>query len=131
MINAEERLASIAWHPFLELTHYGRKSNRPYHVTLWFAAEGDSVYVVTGRSGRGWARNLRANLRAHVAIGGQHFKGRATPVTGNAERRRARALIEAKYWLARPLFCVSRLVVRLGLIADWGTRDGVFRIRLA
>jgi hypothetical protein len=43
--NALARLKAVAGRQTLTLTHYGRKSGKPYDVTIWFAVEGDKVYT--------------------------------------------------------------------------------------
>jgi hypothetical protein len=37
--NALARLKAVAGRQTLTLTHYGRKSGKPYDVTIWFAVE--------------------------------------------------------------------------------------------
>jgi hypothetical protein len=38
--NALARLKAVAGRQTLTLTHYGRKSGKPYDVTIWFAVGG-------------------------------------------------------------------------------------------
>jgi deazaflavin-dependent oxidoreductase (nitroreductase family) len=124
------RLERAAGIPFVQLTHYGFKTGRPYRTTLWFVADGDSIYVIAGSHSRGWARNLMARRHVNVELGAERFAGQATPVRIESEQRRVRRSFERKYWYARPLFCVNRALVTLGLIQQWGTEDTMFRIVL-
>jgi hypothetical protein len=52
-----ERLKRIAGRQTLRLTHYGRKSGKPYEVTIWFAVDGDRLYLLTANVTRQWVRN--------------------------------------------------------------------------
>ena len=36
-----ERLRQVGDRQTLRLTHYGRKSGRPYEVTIWYLLDGD------------------------------------------------------------------------------------------
>jgi hypothetical protein len=42
-----DRLAGAANVSTLRLTHYGRRSGKPYEVTIWFMVEGETVYLAT------------------------------------------------------------------------------------
>ena len=45
--NALRRLKRVAGRQTTTLTHYGRKSGKPYEVTIWFVLKGDKVYLGT------------------------------------------------------------------------------------
>lgn len=34
----------------LSLTHYGRKSRRPYEVAIWYLVNGDRMYLVSANA---------------------------------------------------------------------------------
>ena len=55
--NVAERLAHIAGKSTMRLTHHGRRSGKPYQVTIWFMAEGEVVYLVTAAVGN-YAKHL-------------------------------------------------------------------------
>ena len=55
-----DRLAAIASRSTCRLTHRGRKTGRPYQVTIWFVVDGDTVYLATANATRQWVRNVRA-----------------------------------------------------------------------
>jgi len=49
-----DRLAQVAHTSTLRLTHYGRRSGRPYKAIWFMSVEGEAVYLATGnRSCRG------------------------------------------------------------------------------
>jgi len=49
-----DRLAQVANASTLRLTHYGRRSGKPYEVTIWFMVEGETVYFATANRKRQW-----------------------------------------------------------------------------
>jgi deazaflavin-dependent oxidoreductase (nitroreductase family) len=53
----------------LRLTHYGRKSGKPYCVTLWFAVLDGRVCIGSLSRKRAWVRNVRALGRADLDFG--------------------------------------------------------------
>ena len=53
----------------LKLTHYGRKSGKPFDVTIWFTEIGGELWIGSLDEDRGWVRNLRATGRARVDFG--------------------------------------------------------------
>src|SRR3990170_604344 len=70
-----ERLARVGRKSTCRLTHYGRKSGRPYEVTIWFLVDGDTVYLTTMNMQRQWTRNVQANSRVLLRVGGETFAG--------------------------------------------------------
>src|ERR1700686_3367773 len=101
--NAVARLKAVAGRRTLTLTHYGRKSGKPYDVTIWFAVEDDKVYIGTANVNRQWVRNVRKTPRIRLAVGGEKFEGEAHFLAESTERERAMAAIRRKYWMYRPL----------------------------
>jgi deazaflavin-dependent oxidoreductase (nitroreductase family) len=120
-----ERLAAVANHSTCRLTHRGRKSGKPYEVTIWFVVDGDAVYLETANAKRQWVRNLTVHPEVALAIGGQTFTGSSEPVRDPAEARRVMDLVAAKYWYLRPFVAIARL---LGYDPK---PDASFRVRLA
>jgi deazaflavin-dependent oxidoreductase (nitroreductase family) len=68
--NMAARLNRVAGKRTLTLTHYGRKSGKPYNVTIWFAVEGDKVYIGTADASHQWVRNVQKTPRVRLSIGG-------------------------------------------------------------
>jgi deazaflavin-dependent oxidoreductase (nitroreductase family) len=85
------------------LTTTGRKSGLPREIEIWFAAVGDTIYLMNGGGERpagesDWVRNLRADPRARVRIAGTVYRGQARVVEFDSdEHDRARDLLVAKY----------------------------------
>ncbi|MFQ5898210.1 MAG: nitroreductase family deazaflavin-dependent oxidoreductase [Candidatus Methylomirabilia bacterium] len=113
-----DRLARVARKSTCRLTHYGRKSGRPYEVTIWFLVDGDTVYLTTMNMQRQWTRNVQAHPKVLLRIGGDAFSGDIEVVTDPAQMPRVVELLRKKYWLARPYLWLK------------GKPDGAFRVHL-
>ena len=92
-------LARWASEPFAYLTTVGRRSGRPHRIEIWFATRGGRMYLMSGgRDQADWVRNVRANPRVTVELGGEVHDGVARVLgPGEAEDQIARALLVAKY----------------------------------
>jgi deazaflavin-dependent oxidoreductase (nitroreductase family) len=93
----DERLAHER---FCHLTTIGRRTGAPRRIEIWFAAADgpDTVYLLAGgREHAGWVRNLRADPRAVVEIGGRRLAGVARVLGDDAEAATARRLVYEKY----------------------------------
>jgi deazaflavin-dependent oxidoreductase (nitroreductase family) len=76
----------------------GRTSGEPRAITIWFAAVGRTVYLLSGGGEAAhWVRNLRADPAVTVVVGETRIAGRARVVRGEAEDPVAREAIAAKY----------------------------------
>jgi deazaflavin-dependent oxidoreductase (nitroreductase family) len=90
--------AEFAGEPFCYLTTRGRMTGRPHRIEIWFALDGDSLYLLSGGRGRSdWVKNLRRTPAVSVELGSRVFAGRGRIVEDEAEDERARALVHAKY----------------------------------
>lgn len=97
-------LEALAREDFCYLTTIGRRTGRPHTVEMWFAVQGEAVYLLSGsRDGSDWVRNLRREPAVQVRIGraaAQRYRGRARVVDEAAEGGLdavARRLLAAKY----------------------------------
>ena len=92
-------LARWASEPYAYLTTIGRRTGRPHRIEIWFAAQDGRVYLLSGgRERADWVRNLQANPRVTVELGGETRAGAARVLrAGTAEDQRARELLVAKY----------------------------------
>jgi len=126
--NALARLKAEAGRQTLTLTHCGRKSGKPYDVTIWFAVEGDKVYIGTANVNRQWVRNVQKTPQIRLAVGGEAFEGEARFLAERAERERAMAAIRRKYWLYRPLIALGQVLTAIGVMRD---KSGAFEVTLA
>jgi len=55
----------------IRLTHYGRKSGKPYNVTIWFVVDGDNILIGTANVNRQWVRNVQNTPKVRLLIGGE------------------------------------------------------------
>jgi deazaflavin-dependent oxidoreductase (nitroreductase family) len=86
-----------------DLETIGRTSGLPRVVEIWFAAEGDRLYMLSGgRADANWVRNLQRTPRVRVRLGERWVDGTATVIEGRADDQRARELLAAKYQGWRP-----------------------------
>ena len=53
----------------LKLTHFGRKSGKPFGVTIWFVLIGGDLWIGSLDEDRNWVKNLRATGRARIDFG--------------------------------------------------------------
>jgi deazaflavin-dependent oxidoreductase (nitroreductase family) len=81
----------------------GRLTAEPRSVALWFAAVGDRVFMLASERERAhWVRNLVADPRVRLQIGGRTFEGEGRPIAMTDDDQIAREAIAAKYgtkWL--------------------------------
>lgn len=101
MSTVEERWGA---EPYCYLTTTGRRSGRPHEIEIWFAAVGDTIYLMNGAgedtpAGRAdWVRNLLADPAVRVRIQDEGFAGTARVVeTDGEEHERARDFLVGKY----------------------------------
>jgi len=125
--DALARLKRLAGKSTLILTHYGRKSGKPYEVKIWFVVDGDKVFIGTASVQRQWVRNVQKNLRIKLAVGGEKFEAVARFLDDPAERNRALAAMGRKYWMYSPVFALGTLLTAIGLMRN---RTGAFEVTL-
>jgi len=53
----------------IKLTHYGRKTGKPYTVTIWFVVMDGRVWIGSLSRKRSWVRNVRARGSADLDFG--------------------------------------------------------------
>lgn len=111
--NLATRLNRVAGARTLMLTHYGRKSGRPYKVKIWFVVDGDKVYIGTVDVSHQWIRNVQKNPRVRLSIARESFNGEARFLDSNVEHEHAMALLRRKYWLFRPVFALGRIFTHM------------------
>ncbi len=125
--NALARLNRLAGKSTLILTHYGRKSGKPYEVKIWFVVDGDKVFIGTANVEHQWVKNVQRNPRIKLSVGGEKFEAEARFLVDPAERDRALAAAGRKYWMYSPVFAIGKLLTAVGLMRN---RTGAFEVTL-
>jgi deazaflavin-dependent oxidoreductase (nitroreductase family) len=100
----------------LLLTHIGRKTGKPHEVTIWFAVDGDKLFIGTANVNRQWVRNVQKTPQVKFSIGGVIFRGTARFLSDRSLHERAMAAIRRKYWMFRPIIELGRFLSRIGLM---------------
>jgi deazaflavin-dependent oxidoreductase (nitroreductase family) len=113
-----DRLARASRKKTTTLTHYGRKSGKPYQVTIWFMVDGDHIDISTMKMQRQWVQNVLANPKVSLRVGDDVFNGRVTPITDEGDMKRVVALMKKKYPIALPYLWIKK------------KPDGAFRVDL-
>ena len=92
-------IASLRDEKFCYLTTIGRLSGQPREIEIWFNANVNTVYLLSGGRDRSdWVRNLMRQPRISLRIVCQEFKGSARVVDAQSEEDSlARALLVKKY----------------------------------
>lgn len=83
---------------FCHLTTFGRKTNRPREIEIWFATEGEALHMLSGARDRSdWVRNLMEEPKVRVRISDETFEGRARVIEDEDDDPLARDLLVEKY----------------------------------
>jgi deazaflavin-dependent oxidoreductase (nitroreductase family) len=53
----------------LKLTHFGRKSEKAYYVTIWFVEMEGDLWIGSVDGNKNWVRNLRATGKGAIDFG--------------------------------------------------------------
>jgi len=97
-MKAAELLAAHAGDSVCHLQTIGRSSGRPRTIEIWFATDGERIFLLSGGGDRAhWVRNLRANPAVRVRIGGRTIPARAAAIEGSGRDLAARQRLAAKY----------------------------------
>ena len=116
-----ERLRRAGDRQTLRLTHYGRKTGRPYEVTIWYLVDADKLYLVTFNRNRNWVRNAKSRPAISLRIGEEVFNGDVREITDPQEREKVRALMDRKYWFTIPILRLGQFLSAMGIIRDNST----------
>lgn len=81
------------------LTTTGRTSGQPREIEIWFGANGDTLYLLSGgRDKSHWVRNIGADPAVTVRIGDRRHPARGRVVGADTEEDAlARRLLLEKY----------------------------------
>ena len=114
-----ERLRQVGDRQTLRLTHYGRKTGRPYEVTIWYLVDDDRLYLVSAnRAAPNWVRNVKARPAISLRVGDEVFNGNVRLITDTQEREKVNGLVERKYWFVIPVLRLGRFLASMGIIRD-------------
>jgi deazaflavin-dependent oxidoreductase (nitroreductase family) len=90
--------AQFGGEQYCYLTTRGRVTGRPHRIEIWFAIDGDVLYMLSGGGERSdWVKNLRRTPAVGIEVGSGRFEVHARIVSDPAEDERARALVHDKY----------------------------------
>jgi deazaflavin-dependent oxidoreductase (nitroreductase family) len=120
-----QRLAKIASLHTIVLTHYGRKSGKPYDVTIWFVVEGDRMFLGTANKTRNWVRNIMVKPSVVVKAGGENFIATVSEIVDASMHDHVLNLVQRKYWYAAPIMMVGRMLQNCGILA---ANTGTFEV---
>jgi deazaflavin-dependent oxidoreductase (nitroreductase family) len=121
------RLRRVAGKKTTRLTHYGRRTGKPYEVTIWFVLDTDRLYIGTANVKRQWVKNVQKTPNIKMTISNEPFVGTARFLNDRVEHERAMAAIRRKYWIFRPIIEVGRILAAAGLMRD---NTGSFEITI-
>jgi deazaflavin-dependent oxidoreductase (nitroreductase family) len=97
-VTFRDALAAHADDGVCHLQTIGRVSGRPRTIEIWFATDGERVYMLAGGRHRAhWVRNLVADPQVRVRIGGVTLAGTARVIEGQQHEALARQLLATKY----------------------------------
>ena len=116
-----ERLRRAGDRQTLRLTHYGRKTGRPYEVTIWYMVDADKLYLATFNQNRNWVRNVKSRPAISLRIGEEVFNGDVREITDPQEREKVRALVDRKYWFTIPILRLGQFLSAIGITTDNST----------
>jgi deazaflavin-dependent oxidoreductase (nitroreductase family) len=113
-----QSLAKIAPLSTLTLTHYGRKSGKPYDVVIWFVIEGQRMFLGTANKSRNWVRNIMVKPNVIIKAGTETFNATVSEITEASQRDHVMTLVQRKYWYAMPFMVVGRMLQNMGIVKD-------------
>jgi deazaflavin-dependent oxidoreductase (nitroreductase family) len=97
-MSAADLLAAHAADSVCHLQTIGRSSARPRTIEIWFATDGERIYLLAGGRMRAhWVRNLLADPHVRLRIGGRTLDGLARVIEGEERDPIVRRLLAAKY----------------------------------
>ncbi len=91
-------LSKLAEEVFCYLTTTGRVSGRSHTIEIWFALNGQTLYMLSGgRDKSDWVKNALHTPAVQVKINNTMLSGQARLVNDNEEDALARKLVFEKY----------------------------------
>lgn len=104
------RLMGLTNEANCELTTFDRDTGAAHDVTMWFAANGNTLYMLADNSGEtDWVRNILSNPEVSIRIGNSTFAGMARVVVNHPqEEADIRQMLFDKYHDQRDTSDVSK-----------------------
>ena len=90
-------LSQFTQEEYCYLTTKGRVSKRPHEIEIWFGAQNNTLYLLSGSKTSDWVKNLRRDPAVRVRIANHTFTGTARVVQDQEEEQTARYLLAEKY----------------------------------
>jgi deazaflavin-dependent oxidoreductase (nitroreductase family) len=91
-------LQQLADEDFCYLTTTGRRTGRPHTIEIWFAIQGNTLYILSGgREKSDWVKNALQHPTVQFRIHETHFTGLARRVNDEQEDALARKIVYDKY----------------------------------
>ncbi len=82
---------------YLETT--GRVSGEPRETEIWFAVDGDRLFILSGGGlEKDWVKNFQRHPQVRFRVGEAWVSGTARVVTDPEEEARARRMVSGKYY---------------------------------
>ena len=98
MNNKQVNLVELKNEEYCYLTTTGRKSGNPHEIEIWFGAQGNSLYLLSGGGDDSdWVKNMRVNPNVTVRIAKYNFIGVARIINEEKEATIARHMLAGKY----------------------------------
>jgi len=113
-----ERLQRAGNRQTLRLTHYGRKTGRPYEVTIWYVVDDGRLFLLSANAARNWVRNVKARPAVSLRVGDEIFDGNLRAIADAQEREKVNGLVERKYWFVMPVLRLGRFLASMGIMRD-------------
>jgi len=125
---SSERLRRVGNTQTMRLTHYGRKTGRPFEVIVWYMVDDGRLYLLSANAERSWVRNVKVRPAISFRIGDEVFSGEVRLITDANEREKVNGLLERKYWFAIPALRLLGFLASMGIIRD---NSAAFEVILA
>ena len=88
----------VATDDYCYLTAVGRRTGRPHRIEIWYARNGDTLYLLAGGArSSDWVQNLLARPSVEVELDGAVHRGFARVIEDGVEAEAARTLVFDKY----------------------------------
>jgi deazaflavin-dependent oxidoreductase (nitroreductase family) len=119
-------MTELAELDFAYLTTTGRLTGTPHQIEVWFALEGESVYLLAGGGDRAdWVRNLMVSPDVSLQIGDVKRTTRARVVApGSDQDALARRLLVEKYAARDRTDLTDWGRTSLPVVVDWPAIGG-------